>query len=139
MRGAYRIARGHSEAESCNRKRPPKEEKKTSETRAVLQSGHVERHILQGKEPPLILRRESQYLYFGPLFPCTPGPFPVVRDFLCIIPTEQVLYYRNLGLYYGLASGILPLYSRPCLEVKGGCVSCEYIFPHSAYLGCLHL
>ena len=57
------------------------------------------------------------------------GLFPVVRDFLCIIPTEQVLYYRNLGLYYGLASGTLPLYSGPCLGVRGGCVACEMRFP----------
>ena len=26
-------------------------------------------------EPPLTLRRENQYLYFGRFFPCTPGPF----------------------------------------------------------------
>ena len=51
---------------------------------------------------------------------------PVVRDFLCIIPTEQVLYYRNLGLYYGLASGTLPLYSGPCLGVRGGCAACDF-------------
>ena len=64
---------------------------------------------------------------FWPLFPLYAGAFfPVVRDFLCIIPTEQVLYYRNLGLYYGLASGTRPLYSGPCLGVKGGCVSCDW-------------
>ena len=61
--------------------------------------------------------------------PVRRGLFPVVRDFLCIIPTEQVLYYRNLGLYYGLASGTLPLYSGPCLGVKGGCVSCDFSPP----------
>ena len=65
---------------------------------------------------------------FGATFsPVRRGLFPVVRDFLCIIPTEQALYYRNLGLYYGLASGTLPLYSGPCLGVKGGCVSCEAV------------
>ena len=37
-------------------------------------------------------------------------------------------------MYYGLASGTLPLYSGPCLGVKGGCVSCE-IFLLSASLG----
>ena len=31
--------------------------------------------ILEGREPPLTLRRENQYLYFGHFFPCTPGPF----------------------------------------------------------------
>ena len=75
--------------------------------------------MLEGTEPPLTLRRENQCLYFGHFFPCTPGLFPAVRDFLCIIPTEQVLNYRNLGLYYGLPSGTLPLYSGPCLGVKG--------------------
>ena len=65
--------------------------------------------IPEGREPPLTLRREDQYLYFGRFFPVRRGLFPVVRDFLCTIPTEQVLYYRNLGLYYGLASGTLPL------------------------------
>ena len=30
---------------------------------------------LEGREPPLTLRRENQYLYFGRFFPCTPGPF----------------------------------------------------------------
>ena len=81
---------------------------------------------LEGREPPLTLRRENQYLYFGCFFPVRRGLFPVVRDFLCIIPTEQVLYYRNLGLYYGLASGTLPLYSDPCLGVRGGCVACDF-------------
>ena len=28
-------------------------------------------------------------------------------------------------MYYGLASGTLPLYSDPCLGVKGGCVACD--------------
>ena len=80
---------------------------------------------LQGKEPPLTLRRENQSVFWATFSPVRRGLFPVVRDFLCIIPTEQVLYYRNLGLYYGLASGTLPLYSGPCLGVKGGCVSCD--------------
>ena len=31
--------------------------------------------ILERREPPLTLRREKQYLYFGHFFPCTPGPF----------------------------------------------------------------
>ena len=30
---------------------------------------------LEGREPPLTLRRENQCLYFGRFFPCTPGPF----------------------------------------------------------------
>ena len=30
--------------------------------------------LLEGREPPLTLRHEKQYLYFGHLFPCTPGP-----------------------------------------------------------------
>ena len=59
---------------------------------------------------PLSLRQDKQYLYFGQLFPCTPGSFfAVVRHFFWRIPTEQALYYKNLGLYYGLASGTLPL------------------------------
>ena len=32
-------------------------------------------HYPRGGEPPLTLRQEKQYLYFGHLFPCTPGPF----------------------------------------------------------------
>ena len=32
-------------------------------------------HLLQGTEPPLTLRQENHYLYFGHFFPCTPGPF----------------------------------------------------------------
>ena len=89
---------------------------------------HVDRRVvthLEGREPPLTLRQEIKYLYFGHFFPVRRGLFSVVRDFLCIIPTEQVLYYRNLGLYYGLASGTLPLYSGPCLGVRGGCVACD--------------
>ena len=31
--------------------------------------------IWEGRKPPLTLRRENQYLYFGRFFPCTPGPF----------------------------------------------------------------
>ena len=30
---------------------------------------------LEGREPPLTLRQEKQCLYFGHLFPCSPGPF----------------------------------------------------------------
>ena len=63
-------------------------------------------HRLVGREPPQVF-------------------FPVVRRFFCRFPTEQVLYYRNLGLYYGLASTTLPLYAKPRPKVKGGCVSCE--------------
>ena len=77
---------------------------------------------------PNLKARQSIPVFWATFAPVRRGLFPVVRDFLCIIPTEQVLYYRNLGLYYGLASGTLPLYSGPCLGVKGGCVSCE--FPH---------
>ena len=101
-------------------------EEATPTTRQALEPKYyLTQPYLEGREPPLTLRRENQYLYFGRFFPCMPGLFPVVRDFLCIIPTEQVLHYRNLGLYYGLASGTLPLYSGPCLGVKGGCVSCD--------------
>ena len=69
--------------------------------------------------------RKSVPVFWPRFFPCTPGLFPVAQDFLCIIPTEQVLYYRNLGLYYGLASGTLPLYSDPCFLVRDGCVACD--------------
>ena len=83
--------------------------------------------FLEGREPPLTLRRENQYLYFGRFSPCTLGPFSCSTGlFVYHIPTEQVLYYRNLGLYYGLASGTLPLYSDPCLGVRGGCVACDF-------------
>ena len=48
---------------------------------------------------------------FWPRFPLyARAVFPVVRLFFCRFPTEQVLYYRNLGLYYGLVSTTLPLY-----------------------------
>ena len=30
---------------------------------------------LEGREPPLTLRRENHYLYIGHFFPCTPGTF----------------------------------------------------------------
>ena len=30
---------------------------------------------IRRREPPLTLRQEKQYQYFGHLFPCTPGPF----------------------------------------------------------------
>ena len=63
---------------------------------------------------------------FWPLFPLYARDFsPVVRRFFCRFPTEQVLYYRNLGLYYGLASTTLPLYAKPRAKVKGGCLSRE--------------
>ena len=32
---------------------------------------------LEGSGPPLTLRQEKQYLYFGHFFPCTPGTFPL--------------------------------------------------------------
>ena len=55
--------------------------------------------------------------------------FPVVRRFFWRIPTEQALHYKNFGLYYGLASGTLPLYAKPCAKVKGGCASCDLWWP----------
>ena len=64
---------------------------------------------------------------FWPLFPLyTTDFFPVVWHFFCKFLTEQVLYYRILGLYYGLASTTLPLYAKPRAKVKGGCLSCEF-------------
>ena len=82
--------------------------------------------VLEGQEPPLTLRQEKQYLYFGHPFPLYARAFfPVVRRFFWRIPTEQVLYYRNSGLYYGLASTTLPLYAKPRAKVKGGCLSCD--------------
>ena len=56
--------------------------------------------ILEGREPLLTLRQEKQYLHFGHLFPWVPGPFSC---------TKQALYYKNLGLHDGLASGTRPL------------------------------
>ena len=81
----------------------------------------------RGRTTPNLKARKSIPGLWATFSPVRRGLFPVVRDFLCIIPTEQVLYYRNLGLYYGLASGTLPLYSGPCLGVKGGCVSCDLV------------
>ena len=46
-------------------------------------------------------------------------------SFSCSFPTEQVLYYRNLGLYYGLASTTPPLHAKPRTKVKGGCLPCD--------------
>ena len=69
--------------------------------------------------------RKTLSVFWQP-FPFVRHAFsPVVLHFFSRIPTEQNLYYKNLGLYYGLASGTLPLYSRLCLGVKGGCVSCN--------------
>ena len=42
-------------------------EKKTKRTQKKFK--------LEGREPPLTLRKENHYLYFGRFFPCTPGPF----------------------------------------------------------------
>ena len=80
------------------------------------------RDLARERTTPNLKARKSIPVFWATFSPVRRGLFPVVRDFLCIIPTEQVLYYRNLGLYYGLASGTLPLYSGPCLGVKGGCV-----------------
>ena len=63
---------------------------------------------------------------------CTPAFFPVcarvfriLQRFSLELHTERILYYRNLGLYYGLASTPLPLYSKPRVGVADGCPSCE--------------
>ena len=37
--------------------------------------GPWQEFLREGREPPLTLRQEKQYLYFGHPFPCTPGPF----------------------------------------------------------------
>ena len=81
--------------------------------------------LARERTTPNLKAKKSIPVFWATFSPVRRGLLPVVRDFFCIIPTEQVLYYRNLGLYYGLASGTLPLYSGPCLGVKGGCVSCE--------------
>ena len=90
------------------------------------ETNHSPTHkIARERTTPNLKARKPILVFWATFSPVRRGLFPVVRDFLCIIPTEQVLYYRNLGLYYGLASGTLPLYSGPCLGVKGGCVSCD--------------
>ena len=55
---------------------------------------------LEGREPPLTLRQEKLYLYFGHLFPCTPGPFfPVVRRCLMkIVPHRAGPVLQEFGL-----------------------------------------
>ena len=83
---------------------------------------------LEGWEPPLTPKARKSLPVFWALFPLYARDFfPVVRHFLCRFPTEQVLYYRNLGLYYGLASTTLPLYAKPRAKVKGDCLSCDWI------------
>ena len=80
---------------------------------------------LEGAATPNLKARKSLPV-FWPLFRLYPRAFfPVVQRFFCRFPTEQVLYYRNLGLYYGQASTTLPLYAKPRAKVKGGCLSCE--------------
>ena len=62
---------------------------------------------------------------------CTPAFFPVCATvfafysfFSLELHTERILYYRNLGLYYGMASTPLPPYSKPRVGVADGCPSC---------------
>ena len=56
---------------------------------------------VRNREPPLTLRQEKQYLYFGHLFPCTPGPF---------------------SLQYGTLSEEFPQ-SRPCTTRIWACTT----------------
>ena len=56
---------------------------------------------LEGREPPLTLRQEKQYVYFGHLPPCTPGPF---------------------SLQYGTFSEEFPQ-SRPCTTKIWACTT----------------
>ena len=53
----------------------PKKLEKESKMTTFLFSTFFEFFFLEGREPPLTLRRENQYLYFGRFVPCTPGPF----------------------------------------------------------------
>ena len=82
--------------------------------------------LLEGREPPLTLRQENHCLHFGHSFPCTAGPFSLQYGAFSVdFPQSKSCTYRNLGLYYGLASTTLPLYAKPRAKVNGGCLSCE--------------
>ena len=70
---------------------------------------------LEGGEPPLAIKQETLPV-LRPFFPCA--------RFFCGASHRANLYYRNLGLYYGLASTPLPLYSKPRVGVADSCPSC---------------
>ena len=66
-------------------------------------------YALGGQVFPNLKARKAVSVFWPP-FPLFARAFsPVVRHLFWKIPTEQALYYKNLGLYYGLASGTLPL------------------------------
>ena len=84
---------------------------------------------LEGREPPLTLRRENQYLHFGHFFPCTRGPFSCsARLFVYHShragPVLQVFgFVPRVGVRH--STSVL----RPLLGVRGGCVACDISRP----------
>ena len=80
---------------------------------------------LEGREPPLTLRQEKQCLYFGHLFPCTPGPFLCSTALFLKNSTEQALCYKKWACTTGWRLALYLCSPSPALGKKGGCVSCE--------------
>ena len=67
------------------------------------------RAILVHSASPNLKARKTVSIFWPPFPLYARASSPVARHFFWRIPTERALYYKNLGLYYGLASGTLPL------------------------------
>ena len=67
-----------------------------------------QRLLLEGREPPLSLRRENEYLYFGNFFPCTPGPFSCSTGLFVYHSHRAGPVLQEFGLV--LRVGVRPLY-----------------------------
>ena len=80
---------------------------------------------MEGKEPPLTLRRENQYL-LGHFFPCTPGPFSCSTGLFCVsFPQSRSCTTGIWACTTGWRPALYLCTPAPCLGVKGGCVSCD--------------
>ena len=81
-----------------------------------------------GSSPPISPKTSPTSLWkslvltisvFWPPFPAYARAFfPVVRHFFWRILTEQALYYKNLGLYYGLALALYLCSPGPALGLR---------------------
>ena len=75
--------------------------------------------VLEGREPPLALRQEKQYLYFGHLLPCTPGSFSLQYGaFSEEFPQRRLCTTRIWACTTGWRLALYPCSPSPALGLR---------------------
>ena len=74
--------------------------------------------IGRSRTTPNLKARKAVSVFWPPFPLYARAFFPVVRHFFWRIPTEQALYYKNLGLYYGWRLALYLCSPSPALGLR---------------------